>query len=840
MRLRSSLATLAGLALLLTPAFCAQRSDPPNDKTFVAPRPSHEKIIAPGDTDGKVARLTALLLQRQHYSQKGLNSEISSKFLDKYLNAMDPMRLYFIKSDIESFEMFRNTLHTALKTADVSPGFAMFNRYLDRVEQQYAYLTELLTQKDEWEFSSDDRYIANRKDLTRPADLAEAKRMWRDRFRFEYLAEKLNLVSEQEVEKLVREKWEQKKEGELGSALKDKVGKEKSTELLKALDSRSTGASNDRILQEMLATYRRLQHEEVVKTIHRRYSRVLRAYRDYDSDDVMEYYLTALAAVYDPHSDFMGRAELDNFSISMNLSLFGIGAVLQSEDGFCKIKELMPAGPAAKSGKLKPNDKIVAVAQGPGDFVDVVDMKLTKVVEQIRGPKGTHVRLTINPADAPDPSVRKEIELVRDEIKLEDQEAKARILEFPDAEGKTQKLGFIDLPSFYASFAVGSQKRDESDNKSTTTDVARLLKRLIKENVSGVILDLRHNGGGSLEEAINLTGLFIKKGPVVQVRNADDTVEVDEDVDPRVAYDGPLMVLTSRFSASASEILAGALQDYGRALIVGDTSTHGKGTVQQVIQLNRLLGTSTNLGAVKLTIRKFYRASGDSTQLKGVIPDVVLPSVNDALEVGEKELEHALPFDTIRPASYDKLDRIAPVLAQVRLLSEKRVGSDRDFDYVKREMTRIKKLREDKSYSMNEVKRRQEKEDNKTRLEARKKELLARGEPPGKIIEFKLKDAEAPTLPPPLQKTNKVASVSKHGGRIGEERTGETKDSKDKDGAVAGGDAKAGEGATDGDDLGPLPDESVQEVDATLEEAKRILLDFVRLTRKEPGVAVAK
>ena len=838
MRLQSCLATLAGLALLLPSAFSAQRSDPPTDKTFVAPRAAHEKTIAPGETDGKVARLSALLLQRQHYSQKGLNAEISAKFLDKYLGSMDPMHLYFLKSDIESFEMFRNTLHTALKTADVSPGFAMFNRYLDRVEQQYSYLTELLEKPDEWEFSSDERYIANRKDLPRPADLAEAKQLWRDRFRFEYLAEKLNLVSAQEVEKLVREKWEQKKEGELGTALKDKVGKEKSMELLKVLDTRSSGASNDTILKEMLATYKKLQHEEVVKTIHRRYSRVIRMYRDFDTDEVMEYYLTALAMVYDPHSDFMGRAELDNFSISMNLSLFGIGAVLQSEDGFCKIKELMPAGPASKSGLLKPNDKIVAVAQGSAEFVDVVDMKLTKVVEQIRGPKGTKVRLKINPASATDPSVRSEIELIRDEIKLEDQEAKARILEFPDADGKPQKLGFIDLPSFYASFAVGTQKRDDSDNKSTTTDVARLLKRLVKENVSGVILDLRHNGGGSLEEAINLTGLFIKKGPVVQVRNADDTVEVDEDVDPRVAYDGPLMVLTSRFSASASEILAGALQDYGRALIVGDTSTHGKGTVQQVIQLNRLLGTSTNLGAVKLTIRKFYRASGDSTQLKGVIPDLILPSLNDALEVGEKELEHALPFDTIRPASYEKLDRIAPVLTQLRGLSEKRVTSDKDFDYIKSEMGRIKKLREDKSYSMNESKRRQEKDDNKARFDARKKELQARGEPQGKIIEFKLKDAEAPTLPPPLQKTNKVASVTKH-GRNGSEKT-ETKEAKEKQPVVASGDRTSSEAGLDPDDLSSLPDESVSEIDITLEEAKRILLDFVRLTRKDPGVAIGK
>lgn len=799
-----------------------------SDKTLVSVRHTNEKLLMPGEYDGDIARTTGLILQQQHYSQKGFNSEISSKFLDRYLDALDGFHLYFLKSDVESFEMFRKTLDKlTLRRADPTPAYAIFNRFMDRIEQQYAFITDLLKDEDpsHWDFSKDERYTPNRKELERPKDLPEAKEFWRARIRFEYLQEKLNLQRPEDVAKIVREKLEQKKTSELAEALKDKLGKEKVAELVKKVEAGLNSSTPDKIVEEVLAKVRKDQHDEIVKVIGRRYSRIVRVYREFDNDDVMQVYLSALAHIYDPHTDYLNRQELDNFSISMNLSLFGIGAVLRSEDGYCKIQELMAAGPAARSGKLKPNDKIVAVAQGDGEFVDVVEMKLRKVVDLIRGPKGTRVRLRVNPADAPDPSIRKELELVRDEIKLEDQEAKARLLEFPDSEGKIRKVGLIDLPSFYATFAVGSQRRDESEVKSTTKDVDRLLERLVKEQVSGVILDLRRNGGGSLEEAINLTGLFIKKGPVVQVRNADDTVEVDEDTDPKVHYDGPLMVLTSRFSASASEILAGALQDYGRAIVVGDVSTHGKGTVQSVLQLGRMLRTTNNLGAVKLTIRKFYRASGDSTQLHGVVPDVILPSVNNVLDVGERELENALEFDTIKPASYDKLNRVAGVLPEIKTRSEKRVAADKDFAYVRAEMERYTKLKADKTVSMNEEKRRKEKDENKARVDARKKELQARGDLPGKVYEFKLKDLSNPQLPPPVQKTNKLAGASKS-----------LKDLKDHPPEGKG--EEPAKKSDDGDDEDAVAaDDSVPEIDITLEEAKRIILDFVALRAAEPDVA---
>ncbi len=777
-----------------------------NQVALVPVRAANEHPLSPGDRDGDIARTTGLLLQQQHYSQKGFNDEVSSKFLDRYLDTLDPMHLYFLKSDIESFEMFRTTLdNLTLRRADATPAFAIFNRFIDRVEQQYGYVTELF-KSEPFDFTADERYTPNRKDLPRPKDLTEAREFWKARLRFEYLQEKLNLQRPEDVGNIVREKIEQKKTSELAAALKEKLGKEKIAEVVKKVEARSPGAPASEVVGQVIAQLRKEHREEIVKLISRRYSRIVRTFREFDKEDVLQIYLTALAHVYDPHSDYFGPAELDNFSIGMNLSLFGIGAVLRSEDGFCKIQELMAAGPAARSGKLKPSDKIVAVAQADGEFVDVVDMKLRKVVDLIRGPKGTRVRLMVNPADAADPSIRKEIELVRDEIKLEDQEAKARLIEVPDAQGHIQKVGLIDLPSFYASFAVGSQHHDEGEGKSTTADVARLLKRLVRENVVGVILDLRRNGGGSLEEAINLTGLFIKKGPVVQIRNADDSVDVDEDTDPKIQYDGPMMVLTSRASASASEILAGALQDYGRAIIVGDISTHGKGTVQQVLQLGRLLRSTNNLGAVKLTIRKFYRASGDSTQLKGVVPDIVLPSVNNVLDVGESQLDNALPWDTIKPANYDKVNLVAPVLSEVKGKSDKRVSADKDFTYIRSEMDRYTRLKADKSISMNEEKRRKEKAEDKARLDARKKELQARGEPPGKVYEFKLKEIESPDLPPPLQKTNKVASLGK------EAKAHEAKASSD-----------------DPDD--DVIEDSVPDIDVTLEEAKRILLDFAAASK---------
>src|SRR6478735_1105882 len=339
-----------------------------------------------------------------------------------------------------------------------------------------------------------------------------------------------------------------------------------------------------------------------------------------DRDEQVKLFLDALAQAYDPHSEYLSASDLKNFSINMGLSLVGVGAMLRSEDGYAKIESLVAGGPAQTSGRLKVGDHISAVAQGAKDFVDVRDMRLDKVVEQIRGKKGTKVRLLVIPVSAADPAQRKTIELVRDEIKLKDQEARADIILKKNRNGDPVKLGWITLPSFYADM--------DSHKKSTTRDVLALLKRLKREKIGGLVIDLRRNGGGSLEEAISLTGLFVKSGPVVQTKGANGNIVVSSDPDPGIAYSGPLIVLTSRQSASASEIFAAALQDYGRAAIVGDQSTFGKGTVQTILDIGNytsLLGSRSHKdGALKLTIQKFYRVAGGSTQLHGVASDIVL------------------------------------------------------------------------------------------------------------------------------------------------------------------------------------------------------------------------
>lgn len=729
--------------------------------------------LVAGANDGNIAKVVSTILERGHYLRQTFNDEVSSQFLDRYLDSLDNLHIYFIESDLKAFEQYRESLDDMIKDGDIAPARVIFKRFRERIQQQYDYVNELL-HKEKFKFDTDDKFVLNRKTLPRPKDLEEARKLWRERLRYEYLQEKLN--------------------------------KEKP--------------------------------EEIVKIISRRYTRVLRAIMEYDNDDVIQIYLTALARVYDPHSDYMGKAELENFSIGMKLSLYGIGALLGSEDGYCKIKELKD-GPAKKSKKLKENDRIVAVAQGAEPPVDVVDMKLNKVVELIRGPKGTEVKLTVIPADASDPSVRQVISLVREEIKLEDSEAKAKLFE-GDVNGKKMRWGVIDLPSFYAGFELEGRK-NEGEPKSTTTDVAKLLKKLMDENVSGVILDLRRNGGGSLEEAINLTGLFIPEGPVVQVQDSEGNKIVDKDRDPTMLYKGPLIVLTSRFSASASEILAGALQDYGRALVVGDSSTHGKGTVQSLIQLKPYmrqfgLGAKDDPGALKITIRKFYRASGASTQLKGVTPDIILPSVNNFLEVGESSLDNPLKWDTITPASYEKLGLVESYVGELKKRSDKRIAADKDFAYIKEDIERFKKTQAEKSVSLNESVRLKEKQEADERVKARKKELAARPEPKEKIWDITLKVAASAGLPEPISHTNlvKKAEAPHSGGKIDIKTDKNSKPefkatSKGSTNSVDLAENKGKTGDDDEEDADKAP-----AIDSTLDEATRILVDFIGLAAADP------
>jgi carboxyl-terminal processing protease len=777
--------------------------------------------LTPGPNDSNIAKVAATILEKGHYLRQPLNDEISSKFLDRYLDSLDNLHIYFIKADLDEFEKYRTRLDDlTAKEGDTSPGRVIFSRFVERLQQQYDYVTNLL-ETEKFDFTGNDRFVLNRKTLPRPVDLNEARQFWRDRLRHEYLSEKLSIGRPSEIAQTVLEKLKAKDGKNAVKAIEEKMSKEKAQEIAKLIEEKSGKEKPEEIAKAIQAKLERENGDEIKKVIVKRYTRVLRALKEYDSDDILQIYLTALSRVYDPHSDYMGKSELENFSIGMKLSLFGIGALLRSEDGFCKIQELKP-GPAMRSKQIKPNDKIVGVAQGDEEFVDVVDMKLNKVVELIRGAKGSKVRLNVVPADAADPSVRKVVSLVREEIKLEDQEAKAKIIELPQGKDKLIRLGVIELPSFYSAFELEGQKGG-SEQKSTTIDVARLIRKLVQEHIAGIVLDLRRNGGGSLEEAINLTGLFIKEGPVVQVKGPDGDPIIEKDRDSTVFYDGPLIVLTSRFSASASEILAGALQDYGRALVVGDSSTHGKGTVQSLLQLAPYMRqkgfvSTNNPGALKITIRKFYRASGSSTQLKGVSPDIVLPSINNHMEVGEGALENPLPWDTIAPANYTKLNRIEPLLPELKKRSETRIAIDRDFGFIREEIERYKKIIAEKSVSLNEAQRLKEKQETDERTKARKKELAERPELPGRTYEITLKHVDDPpgTLPPPLSKTNHTAKVEANGTNGSET-------------------AKAASPHEDGEAEEAADDKALAR-DITLEETKRILIDLVYLSMQPAPV----
>jgi len=654
---------------------------------------SGETLDAPR-TKAAVTALTARILENSQFAHHRLDDGLAGKFLDRYLDTLDGGRMIFLQSDEEEFARFRPELAQAIRRkGDTRPAQIIFQRYLERLDQRAGCVAELL-KTEKFDFTADESYHYDRKNAPRPRDLAAAKELWRQHLRFEYLQEKL-------------------------------AGK---------------------------------KEDEIAQTLCRRSARLVQTMRKFSDQAVLELYLDALAHVYDPHSDYMGREELQSFNIGMNLSLVGIGATLQSEDGYCKIRELVAGGPAARSGRLKNGDRIVGVAQGGSkEFTDLVDMPLSQAVDLIRGAKGSTVTLSIIPAGAADSAARKTVAIVRDEIKLEDQQAKARIVDLPVGNGRTRRVGVVDLPGFYAG--------DEKGARSATADVARLVRRLKQENVTGLILDLRRNGGGSLEEAINLTGLFIPSGPVVQTRTLDGRVQVGADRDGSELYDGPLVVLTSRFSASASEIVAGALQDYGRAVIVGDTSTFGKGTVQTIVPLTRVMqqegmAPEGDPGALKVTISKFYRPSGKSTQLKGVRSDIVLPSLTDALGVGEAELENPLPWDTIAGLDVASADRVEPYLATLRARSAERIAHNAGFAAMEKDREQIRRNREVRSVSLNEAGRRREKTEDEARLEARRKDLLSRADTEPPTYEITLKHVDEPGLGEPRKRPATIAQAA--------------------------------------------------------------------------------
>src|SRR6266581_2317672 len=558
------------------------------------------------------------------------------------------------------------------------------------------------------------------------------------------------------------------------------------------------------LLQEKLSEH---PIEPGPQLVGRRYDRIARNVHEEDREEQVKLYLDALAQTYDPHSEYLSKADFKNFNIQMGLSLVGIGAMLRTEDGYAKIESLVTGGPAQVDGRLKVGDRITAVGQGQGEFVDVRDMRLDKVVEMIRGKKGTRVRLLAIPANAPDPSQRKNVELVRDEIKLKDQEARADIIIKKDENGNPVKLGWLTLPSFYADM--------DKHQKSTTRDVLALLKRLKKENIGGLVVDLRKNGGGSLEEALSLTGLFLKSGPIVQTKDYNGSIRISSDPDNGIAYTGPLVVLTSRQSASASEIFAAALQDYGRAVIVGDKNTFGKGTVQTILPIGRftsLLGSrSDDDGELKLTIQKFYRVAGGSTQLHGVASDIVLPTLTDLPEFGEGALKNCLPYDEVPKARFTKWSDGHPLFVEeLKRRSAERVQHDPEFHYVMEDMERLRQKLDQNRITLNEDGRKKEIQDDKLRKDVRSKERLARHEDEPNIYRLTLDTVDKPNL-----------QLIMYPGKLAEAK------------AKAGATKVLPEAAPDDDTdtIGAADDTKEPAIDPERDETLNILADLVDLSR---------
>jgi carboxyl-terminal processing protease len=460
--------------------------------------------------------------------------------------------------------------------------------------------------------------------------------------------------------------------------------------------------------------------DKIKETLKKRYHRFHKLILQYDAEDVFSLFINSVTYNIDPHTSYFSPKQEEDFKINMSLALEGIGATLTVRDDYTTIVKIIPGGPAARSGKLKIDDKIVAVAQGEdGEWVDVIGWRIDDVVQLIRGKKGTIVRLQIiHPEAAPD-DPPEEITLVRDKIKLEDQAAKKEIIEI-ERDGVKHKLGVIIVPEFYTNFGRGNSDKNFA---STSLDVRKLIDTLKTENVEGIIIDLRNDGGGSLTEAIELTGLFIKEGPVVQVKDVTGKVDVESDPDPAIVYDGPLAVMVNPYSASASEIFSGAIQDYGRGLILG-SQTFGKGTVQNMISLDRIIPPTPEqkIGALKLTIAKFYRVTGSSTQEKGVIPDIEFPTEIDRSKYGESSYPSALPWDTIESAHFQKFADLSPIIPVLKEKHEKRIEKNREFQYILEDIKEYKKHQNKKAFSLNEAKRKAEKEKAEAKKKKRDKE----------------------------------------------------------------------------------------------------------------------
>jgi carboxyl-terminal processing protease len=630
------------------------------------------KVLVPDEVEKRVNQVITQMLSFYHYKKMAINDSVSSAMFDQYLDVLDNNKLYFLKSDIDGFEKYRNQFDDFLKAGNLDVAFEIFNVYKKRVGERINNITELL--KTEFDFTKDESLEIDRDKAEWPKTKEELNELWRLRIKNDAL-----------------------------------------TYILSGKDWKAAS-------------------ESLLKRYHNFHKIILQ----YEPEDVFSLYINSFTQVYDPHSDYFSPAASDNFNISMKLSLEGIGASLRSDGEYTIVASIIAGGPAYKSGLLKEEDRIIGVAQGnDGEIVDIIGWRLDDAIQLIRGKKGTLVRLQILKSSDGATAAPTEISIVRDEVKLEDQAAKDEIINIEE-EGKPFKLGVIKLPSFYTDFE--GQRLGKADYKSTTRDVQAIVKKFNNEKVDGVIIDLRNNGGGSLQEAIQLTGLFIKDGPVVQVKSSNNMVEVDKDPDPTILYEGPVAVLVNRFSASASEIFSAAIQDYGRGVIIG-ANTYGKGTVQNMLDLNRSIPIANRkLGQVKLTIAKFYRINGSTTQRLGVVPDVSLPSLYSAEEFGEASQKSALPWDKIQPTQYNKFDNLTDVIPLLIKKHEERAMNDIEFQLLEDEVKEFNESRDKKTISLNESVRKTEREEADERKKKREEEKA-------KALGITIKDKNEVTTP---------------------------------------------------------------------------------------------
>jgi carboxyl-terminal processing protease len=548
---------------------------------------------------GRIATRVADRLPHIHLNRDNFNDEIATNALALFIDSLDYDHTFFLASDIAGFQSQATNLDDQVAAGDTSFAQVVFAIFKNRVTNRVAYVNQLLDKGIDTDTA--ETYRWKRETAPWPAGQAEWDDLWRKKVKNDYVA-RLAAI-------------------EAG---------ENDTET----EGTNVVAKTAKILSPI----------EFVRERYKQYQLLIES--NLDNEALLQRYLSAFTHSYDPHSDYLSPRGVEDFDINMSLSLVGIGATLRSEDGMAKIMQLIAGGPAEQDGRLQAGDKIIAVAQGDKEPVSILYWPLSKAVRIIRGEKGTKVVLTVIPADDATGTRTKTIDLIRDEVKLEAQAAKGTVREFKEPNGASYRVGVLTLPEFYANFEAA--RNGDATARRASTDVHRILNEFATNHLDGVILDLRNNGGGSLTEAIDIAGLFISAGPIVQVREQRG-ISVLPDGDPDIAYGGPLVVLVNRLSASASEIVAAALQDYGRAVIVGDSKTHGKGTVQTVYPLSRL---TEDLGSLKVTTASFYRIAGGSTQLKGVVPDVILPSLYDALEIGEEYLPHALPWSQVRSAYY--------------------------------------------------------------------------------------------------------------------------------------------------------------------------------------------